>query len=568
MPRLRVGMRWWLAATFVFIAMLTAALVAAVSSRQADNAVRANSEDIAVGKTVTASFVVERAIAHGTLAESLPLIAARRGLALYVFAPDGRLLSPPVSNGVDWKTLRGRRAVLAEALAGHRAVQSSDGVTLAALPLRRTAVAKALVSYAPRTAAYGATIAIFRHEVARAALWGVLAAAAVGLLAATLIARRLRRIGQAAAAIERGDFGTPLASSFGDEVGSLALSIDRMRRRLRDAFEQVRADRDRLGRLLEQLHEGVVAVDTSLDVRFANARAHRLLGDGIIAEGQPLPETWANLSLVRFARALFRGDAQLSEARVTLEHDQTIAVVGVPAAASDLALLVVTDITELERRERAEREFVANASHELRTPVSAIAGAIDALEAGAKHTPEERDAFLALIRRQTDRLGRLTRSLLLLARAQTGQQELELEPVPLRPLLADVVATATVDGSVTLDCEQDLVAFTHRDMTEQVVLNLVGNALAHTRGRVAVAAREELESVVIEIADSGSGIPPDVRRRMFDRFYSGSRGRRDGFGLGLAIAHDSVRALGGTIDIESSTSGTVARVTLASGRTR
>jgi signal transduction histidine kinase len=558
-------MRWWLAATFVVIAVLTAALVAAVSSRQADRAIRDNSEDIAVGKTVTASFVVERAIANGTIGDALPLIAARRGLALFVFDADGRLLTASSSNGVDWRTLRGRRPVLAEALAGHRAVRSSDGTTLAALPLRRSAKAKALVSYAPQSAAYSAT-SIFRHEVARAALWAVLAAALAGLLAATLIARRLRRIGDTAAAIERGDFDAPLASRFGDEIGSLALSIDRMRRRLREAFEQLRADRDRLGRLLEQLHEGVVAVDAQLDVRFANTAAHRLLGDGVVAEGRPLPASWSTLQLRDFAAALFRPDAELAEARAAAEPEQTVAVVGVPAAASQLALLVLTDITEVERRERAEREFVANASHELRTPVSAIAGAVEALEAGAKHSPEERDAFLALIGRQTDRLHRLTRSLLLLARAQTGQQELELERVELRPLLADVVATAKCDGAVSLDCADGVVALTHRDMTEQVVLNLVGNALAHAGDGVAVAAREERQNVVIEVADRGGGIPPSVRRRVFDRFYSGNGGRRDGFGLGLAIARDAVHALGGTIDIESSTDGTVARVTLASGR--
>jgi signal transduction histidine kinase len=452
--------------------------------------------------------------------------------------------------------------VLQRALAGHRVVQSSSGATLAALPLRRTAAAAAVVSFVPRPAAYGASITIFHREVARAALWAVLIAALVGLLAATLIARRLRRIGDAASAIERGDFERPLASRFGDEVGELAQTFDRMRRRLGDAFEQLRAERDRLGRLLEQLHEGVVAVDADLAVRFANTEAHRLLGRGAIADGAPLPASWSGLELDEFAAALFRPDAALAEARVAVEADQTVAVVGVPAAASGLALLVLTDITESERRERAEREFVANASHELRTPVAAIAGAVEALESGAKDSPADRDAFLALISRQTDRLGRLTRALLLLARTQTGQQELEFERVPLRPLLADVVS-ATPEGDITLDCDGEVVALTHRDMTEQVVLNLLGNALTHSRGSVAVSARREAENVVIEIADNGAGIAPEVRRRMFDRFYSGGRGRRDGFGLGLAIARDAVRALGGTIDVDSSTSGTVARVTLA-----
>jgi signal transduction histidine kinase/HAMP domain-containing protein len=564
MPQLRLGMRWWLAATFGVIAVLTALLVAAVSSRQTDRALRANSEDLAVGKTVTAGFVIEQAIAHHTLGDALPLIAARRALALFVFGPDGRLVSSATSSGVEWRNVRGGGAVLAEALAGQRAVQSTSGSTLVGLPLRKTDSARAVVAYAPQPAPYGRSITIFRREVAKAALWATLAALFAGSLAATLIARRLRRIGAAAAAIEHGDFDVPLRTRFGDEVGTLALSIDRMRRRLRDAFEALRVDRDRLERLLEQLHEGVVAFDADLNVRFANPVARRLIPD--LAEGEPLPASWSSLSLAEFAAGLFRADAQLAEARVAVEPDQTVAIVGVPAAGSELALLVLTDITEAERRERAEREFVANASHELRTPVTAIAGAIEALQAGAKHTPADRDHFLDLIGRQAARLTRLTRSMLLLARAQTGQQEIELERVELRSLLDDVVAAADPAEMVALDCPAGVVALTHRDMTEQIVLNLVGNALAHSHGAVSVAARDERESVVIEVTDSGNGIPPSVRRRMFDRFYSGSTGRRDGFGLGLAIARDAVDALGGTIAIESTSEGTTARVTLASGK--
>jgi two-component system sensor histidine kinase VicK len=562
-------MRWWLAAIFALIAVLTAVFVATVSSRQVDTAVRVNSEDIAVGKTVTAGFVLERAIANGTLDDALPLVAARRGLALFVLGPDGKLLTPPVSNGVEWTKVRGRRQALASALDGHRFVQSSSGSTLAGLPLRRTPSAAVLVSYAPRPAAYGASLSIFRREVARAALWAVLGAAIAGLLAATLIARRLRRIGDAAAAIESGDFDTELRSTFRDEVGALAESIDRMRRRLRVAFDQMRAERDRLERLLGQLHEGVLAVDSTLSIRFMNDVGRRLLGTAAVDEGAALPATWSGLAMREFAGALFRRDAELAEARVAPDDDRTISIVGVPAGASELAVLVLTDITEQERRERAEREFVANASHELRTPVSAIVSAVEALEGGAKDSPEDRDAFIALIGRQAERLGRLTRSLLLLARAQTRQQELELEPVELQPLLRDVASASGANGGVTLDCPPGIAALAHRDVTEQVVSNLLGNALVHAgKGPVELRARRAGDTVVIEVADQGEGIPADVRQRMFDRFYSGGRGRRDGFGLGLAIARDAVRALGGTIEIVSSSSGTVARVTLAATRER
>jgi signal transduction histidine kinase len=560
-------MRWWLGGAFVLIAALTAALVAAVASRQADRAVRANSEDVAVGKAVSAAFVVERALKQGDLDRTASLAAARRDLALFVFDRSGRLLTAPTSHGVVWANIPGGGAARAAALRDRRYVDTAErtGATLVALPLRRTAGARALVAFAPQPAAYGRSLSIFRHEVARAALWALLIAAAVGVLAAALVARRLGRIGSAAAAIAEGDFNVPLRPRFGDEVGSLALSIDRMRARLRASFDELRGERDRLGRLLEQLHEGVLAVDRAGRVQFANAAARELLAGVPLGPGSVVPSTLGEVELGELAAGLFRVDAAIAEARVEAPEGRTLSLVGIPAIASGLALLVFGDISAQERRERAEREFVTNASHELRTPVSAILAAVEALESGAKESPADRDAFVELIGRQANRLARLTRALLVLARAQTHQGLLLLERVDLAPLLDEVAATSEAPGRVVVDCPQGLSVLAQRDLTEQVFANLLENALKHTQGdAVWLTARADGDAAVVEVKDAGSGIPPRVQDRVFDRFYSGENGLREGFGLGLAIARDAVRALGGRIDIESTVGrGTTVRIALA-----
>jgi signal transduction histidine kinase len=227
---------------------------------------------------------------------------------------------------------------------------------------------------------------------------------------------------------------------------------------------------------------------------------------------------------------------------------------------------VLTDVTEQERRERAEREFVANAAHELRTPLTTITGAVEMLDAGAKDVPEERDRFLDHIRAEALRLGRLTRALLVLARAQTREEAPRLSVVELRPLLEEVLGGLQPPAGVELelDCPPGLVALTERDLAGQVVSNLAANAIKHTAsGSVRVAARALGRSVRLEVRDTGQGMPSAVRERVFDRFYRAGGRDEDGFGLGLAIVREAVRALGGVVDVETAPgAGTTVRVTL------
>src|SRR3954469_19352861 len=244
MRQFRIGMRWWLAGIFAMIGALTALLVASVSTSQVNSSVRGSAHDIAVGKAVSAAFSVEHAVTIGNLDKAVPVIARNRDLAVFVFGPDGRLISPSLSRGVRLKFVPQKDAALAAAISGHRFVQTSNsGTTVVGLPLGGPAAGGAIVAYAPRPPEYGKSLAIFHREVIRAAFWAVLIAFTVGLIAAMLISRRLRGIAAAAAAIEKGDFEARLHPRFRDEIGSLALTIDRMRRRLRDSFDRLSAER-------------------------------------------------------------------------------------------------------------------------------------------------------------------------------------------------------------------------------------------------------------------------------------------------------------------------------------
>ena len=209
----------------------------------------------------------------------------------------------------------------------------------------------------------------------------------VGLLLAQLIALRLRRLTAAAEAIAHGDFETPLHYRFRDEFGALAQSFDRMRRQLRRSFRHIEGERDRLRLLLERLHEGVVTVDDQLVVHSRTRRrgacsATRARG------GRPAPRAVDGFSLREFAAGLFDSGSALAQAHVRPDDEQALALVGIPAQPEgDTVMIVLDDLTEQERRELAEREFVSNAAHELRTPLTTIIGAIEVLQGGAKDDP-------------------------------------------------------------------------------------------------------------------------------------------------------------------------------------
>jgi two-component system sensor histidine kinase ResE len=559
-------MRWWLALAFALIASLTAVAVAEVFTERAEEAFRSRAEELTTGNSVAAASEVGRALRQDKLATAVDEVAQRRRLALFVFAGDGTPLTPTRSRAVSFSSTGLHEQALESALGGRRFVSSAeDGRTIAVgLPLRVPGAA-ALVAVASRPDLV-AELGILRGEIVEAALWAVLIGALAGLLVAVLISVRLRRIASAAAEIERGSFETELHPRFRDELGELAATVDRMRERLRQSFASLEAERDRLRLLLEQLHEGVIAVDRELKVEFANRAASRLVHS--LRRGELLPEPWAELSLRRLATDLFRPGARIVQARVLPDEERTYALAGIPAGpSSELAVIVVADISEGERRQRAEREFVANAAHELRTPIAVIASAIDVLEEGAKAVPEDRDRFLEAIRRQTVRLGRLVRALLVLARAQTGQQALRVDSVELRPLLHEIAAELDPAEGVVVEisCPVGTAVLGEPDLVAQVLANLAGNAAKHTeRGRILLAARPSVHgSVVIEVSDTGSGIPPESKERVFDRFYTGDPDRI-GFGLGLAIVHEAVRALGGVVEVDSEPGrGTTARVTLA-----
>jgi signal transduction histidine kinase/HAMP domain-containing protein len=554
-PKPFIGVRWWLGVAFAVVAATSTAIVVSQFSDRSEQAFRNHGAQQTLGDA-------QRAAQQNVTPATLDRVASKLQGNVRL-----RLLGVPGAETATAPPGLQRDAVNTARTGEQYVTGTSDGgVFIAAIPYHGGVLVA--ISRQPATAEAIDTV---NGEALRAGVIAGVIGVIVGLLFAQLIALRLRRLSAATEALAHGDFETPLRYRFRDEFGLLIQNFDRMRRQLRRSFRRIEAERDRLQLLLERLHEGVLTIDQDLVVHFANTEARRLLG-GRVREGDQLPEPWQGFELRDFAQRLFDERATVRQVHVTPDEHHAYGVTGIPSQPeTDWALLVVDDLTEQERRELAEREFVSNAAHELRTPLTTIIGAVEVLQAGAKEDPAERDRFLAHIERESGRLARLARAMLTLARAHSGEEPPRLEAVELAPLLREVAAGLQPHAGVSVDVEvpDDLAVEANRDLLEQALRNLGENAAKHTaRGSVVLRAYGDSATVAVEVEDSGPGIKPEVQRHVFDRFYRGERDAH-GFGLGLAIVRESVRTLGGRIELDSSPGeGTVFRILLTPARVR
>ena len=346
--------------------------------------------------------------------------------------------------------------------------------------------------------------------------------------------------------------------------------------RVAERTEEAEAERARLAAIVENVPVGLVLVSAgTLHLEAVNAAASAIFGTAVeLSDREAYREDGSRYATDDWpvVRSLRTGEAVTGERAELVRPDGSrlkvelgSAPIRDPQGQIVSAISVVLDVTERERMEAAEREFVANAAHELRTPLAAIIGAIEVLQAGAKDDTDVRERFLGHIERESHRLRRLVQALLTLARTQTGTEEPKLEIVPIRALAEEMVEALEPPPRVPveIDCPPDLAAIANPALLERVVANLVANAAQYTReGKIFVRAVPSDGIVELTVADTGPGVPEDERGRIFDRFFRGSHDQ-NGFGLGLAIVSQAVRAMDGTIDVDSRDGeGTVVRVRL------
>ncbi|GIK76632.1 MAG: sensor histidine kinase [Acidobacteria bacterium] len=554
------GVRLWLGLMFSAIGILTGATVYIVVAGSSEGAAESRSADLAVGRTLRLREKIEPELPEGRMTKAnAPVDVLREDQSpedfrswLYNNPPSGpsRLVSPPTVAGLDIATIRGRAEAVATALDGDLYVNTDlpeDRTMVSVLLVGPGGVSGVLLSISERPEEVQSALQALAGQRLTALVVAVLVAGLIGFLAASLITSRVKRLATAAGELAEGNLDTPVHPSGRDEIGDLGRTLDSMRIALAETFDALSSERDRLSAIFTSLGEAVIVVDPDGDVRFANPAAADLIGeDGSVVDAL---RPWIR-------RATHRGSAESDHVQIG-ERVFAIGARYLPAERS--ALLVVRDRTDELRRDQAEREFVSNAAHELRNPIAGMSGAIEVLRSGAKDDPEAREHFLDRLASDVDRVSRLTKALLTLARMEAvGEGEADVVSVDIS--VSEAVAAVEHPEGVELrtDVDADLVAKADPVLLRQILIGLLTNAFKHTPAPGAVTLRAHLESeegegrVVIEVEDTGTGIRADERDRVFDRFYRGSGSlEREGFGLGLAIAKRMVDVMGGEISVDS-----------------
>jgi two-component system phosphate regulon sensor histidine kinase PhoR len=438
-----------------------------------------------------------------------------------------------------------------------------------AVPLRINGELLGIVRTAQTTSAISHIIGEIQGQIIIAGIIVALLAAVISLWMSRRITRPLTDLREGAEHFAQGDFSHRLPTSQSEEIAALSESMNFMAAQLDDRIRTIIRQRNEIEAILVSMVEGVIAVDTDERLISLNRAAAELLDlDKEEAIGQSIQEAVRNIHLQDLVHDILEQqetleteiilgpnlDERYIHANGTLLRDARGNLIGV--------LIVLNDVTRLRRLEKVRQEFVANVSHELKTPVTSIKGFVETLLDSAGDEGE-RQRFLKIIARQADRLNAIIDDLLILSRIEqmVDARHVSLSEHRLLEIIADAVEACEVRATrksitVNVDCPENLAAPVNAALLEQALINLVDNALKYSDSAadVKIVARQESGDAVISVIDTGRGIESEHLPRLFERFYRVEKARSremGGTGLGLAIVKHIMRAHRGNVTVES-----------------
>jgi two-component system phosphate regulon sensor histidine kinase PhoR len=402
-------------------------------------------------------------------------------------------------------------------------------------------------------------IASIRSDLLWASALALLPALVLAVVVAEVISRRLRRIVRFAERIATGDLSARIAETSGDEIAQVAIALDRTARRLEENFAAVRESRSELEALLNSMTDGVIAVSPDMKVRWANHAIAGILHQPVRI-GAPVIEVLRHPDFLATLNSALESKRRESTIAPSLLGRRSFSITAEPLPDGGV-VSVLHDISEVERVEKTRRDFIANVSHELRTPLTSIRGYAETLlESDGLINDNARD-FLQVIRRNAERMGRLTEDLLVLARVESGEEKLDLRPHSARQMLAEAASSMQENAraaQVELIVEEipDWSVIADNYAVHQVFGNLISNAIRYAQSgkKIVVGALERENGIEFFVRDFGPGIASEHLPRIFERFYRVDKARSresGGTGLGLAIVKHIVLNHSGSVRVES-----------------
>ena len=560
----RLRFRIWMPAVAVFIVLLSIGTILLYGLQAARTRLGQYSQDHALAQAVAAANAIEKANPDEA-GEAVKSVADTSG---------GQVVL--VNRRGDIVTRAGKEAAasfpdpaLEAASRGERIKERFQGRWVATVPVVRDGRLRGGVAFVSGNGET-AVLEIFSRSNVEAAAIAAVVGGGLMLLVATLLSRRVERLTLGARAIEQGNFSSRIDPGYDDELGDLARSFNAMTARFQDSFSRLEEGKQTLDAILENLGEGVLATNLEGKVMFANPMARRLLGMkpervSDVWQPQELPDPWEDFDLpdavARCAKEHECGEARVRGGQtffqINLEH--------MPAFDEHRGgvLIVVRDLSETRRLEANQQRFLANAAHELKTPITAILGAAELLLTEKDDNPRVRKRFLTHIRSEAERMQRLSETLLQLAQTGWDRRDPEIGEVDLIEVASRVAQRMRpLADSSSLDLSVEGAGGRVRadeEWLEQALLVLVSNALKHSEKGGRVRLRAEGPRIAVE--DEGAGISEEDIPYLFERFYRGSNS--EGFGLGLPICKELVQRMGGEIQLRSEKGkGTVVEIRL------
>ena len=580
---------WKLYAGYSALIIISAIVVGVLISRSIE---QDTLEEIGQSLQARATILKKRSIEYfqkpdSAFQEHIRALGAEIGTRLTVIRVDGFVVADSEEDPADMDNHADRPEVLAARANGiGTSTRFSDTLKVRmmylAIPLRDQDKIMGYVRTSLPLSRIGKRLDAIRDSVVWGAVLSSVAALVLGFFVAHHFIKPLSSMTIVAGAMSQGDYDQRLPMSRNDEIGTLAKAFNVLAESCRDRTETIITDRNRLSAILSGMNEGVIAVEKDERVSHMNQAAGRILdvsADDCL--GRPIWEVVRVQDISEILGAVLNGpadsqddlriDAQLKKGRFIEVHASPLLdgqgeLVG--------AVVVIHDVSEFKKLAMVRREFVANASHELKTPITAIRGIVETLIDDKELDPDKSERFLCKIKDQSMRLSAIVSDLLTLSRLESKGDETEGGPLDLRQIvLSSVRAFRQIGAEHGLVIDTDILDTPLNIMGDaaafrQMMSNLLDNAVKYTPegGRVEVRLNSRGDQIIIEVQDTGIGIDSQDQARIFERFYRVDKARSrelGGTGLGLSIVkHIAITHRGGVTVDSTPGVGSTFRVTL------